>query len=152
MNRLLGALFVALSIAVLPAAADGSLQVEDAWVREGPPTAEVLAGFMHLQNPGSDAVQVTGVTSPAFERVEIHRSVTENGMAKMIAQDKLTVPAGGDLLLAPGSYHLMLLKPKQPLRAGMQVEFVLHTAGGDEVSVQAEVRTGMGGMMDHHHH
>ncbi len=150
MNRLIGALCVVLSAIALPAAA-AELQVADAWVREGPPNAEVLGGFMKLHNPGEAAVDVTSVTSPAFERVEMHRSVTANGMAKMIAQDKLTVPANGDLLLAPGGYHLMLFNPKHALQAGQQVSFTLHTAAGDSVTTRAEVRRGMGGMMDHHH-
>ncbi len=150
MNRFLGALLVALSTVALPAIA-AQLQVTDAWVREGPPNAEVLGGFMKLHNPSNEAVDVTGVSSPAFERVEMHRSVTANGMAKMIAQDKLTVPANGDLLLAPGGYHLMLFNPKHALQAGQQVSFTLRTAAGDSVTTRAEVRSGMGGMMDHHH-
>lgn len=152
MNRLLGLLMVSLSLAALPAWAADALQVEDAWVREGPPNAQVLGGFMHVRNPGAEAVEITAVTSPSFERVEMHRSVTESGMAKMIAQDSLTVPAGGELRLAPGGYHLMLFAPKQAVRAGQRIQLMLHTANGGQIDVEAEVRTGMGGMTHEHHH
>ena len=152
MNRLWHALVIALSFATAPAWADTTLLVENAWVREGPPTAAVLGGFMHLRNSGEQPIRVTEVTSPAFGRVEMHRSIVENGTAKMIAQDSLTVPAGGELLLAPGGYHLMLYGPNQPVRAGQRLQLMLRTADGQEISVQAEVRAGMGSTTDHHHH
>ena len=152
MNRLWHALVIALLCGAVPAWADTALLVENAWVREGPPTAAVLGGFMHLRNSSDKPVEVTEVTSPEFERVEMHRSVVENGTAKMIAQDSLTVPAGGELLLAPGGYHLMLYGPNQPVRAGQQLQLMLRTADDQEISVQAEVRSGMGSTTDHHHH
>lgn len=152
MNRLQRLLALSFLFTMLPAKAEQALQVEDAWVREGPPTASVLGGFMTLHNAGQQPVQITGLTSPGFESVEMHRSVNEDGVAKMVRQDRLTVPAGGDLVLAPGGYHLMLYGPKQPVRAGQRVQFLIRTEDGGEVAVQAEVRAGMGRAMDHHHH
>lgn len=138
--------------AALPSWAGEPLHVSDAWVREGPPTARVLGGFMTLKNPAAQAVHITGITSPDFGRVEMHRSVTENGMARMLRQDRLTVPAGGELVLAPGGLHLMLYQPKQPMGAGQKVQLLLHTEAGAQLTVQAQIRAGMGHAMEHHHH
>lgn len=135
-----------------PVWADQTLQVEDAWVREGPPTAQVLGGFMTLANGTDRPIRITEISSPDFERIEMHRSVTEDGVAKMVPQPSLTVPAGGDLVLAPGGYHLMLYEPKQPMRAGQRAQFILHIDSGQQIAAQAEVRAGMGHSMEHHHH
>lgn len=138
-------------LSAAPAWAGEVLQVEDAWIREAPPTAQVLGGFMVLRNDSERPVHITGFDSPACARVEMHRSVTENGVAKMIPQDRLTVPAGGQLVLAPGGYHLMLFEPRQPMRAGTRVQLVLHSEGHEAITIQAQVRAGMG-QMHHHHH
>src|SRR5690606_15497306 len=119
-------------------------------VREGPPSASVLAAFMVLRNPGDAPVEIVSVSSTRFARVEMHQTRSEEGMAKMIRQERLSVPAQGTLELAPGGYHLMLFEPDQPVQAGERIGFTLHTRDGNDIAVDAEVHraTGMGGM--HH--
>ena len=126
--------------------AEPSLQVDDAWVREGPPNAPVLAAFMTLRNPAAAPVEIAEVTSPGFARIEMHLSQTDGGMARMIRQEVLNVPAQGILELAPGGYHLMLFEPAQPVRAGQRVALTLHARDGRSIVVEAEVRSGMAGM------
>lgn len=152
MKLLRYALLLLCGWATLPSWAGEHLHVSEAWVREGPPTARVLGGFMTLKNPAAQAIHITGISSPDFERVEMHRSVNDNGMAKMLRQDRLTVPAGGELVLAPGGLHLMLYEPKQPVRAGQRVQLLLHADSGTPLAVQAQVRAGMGHAMETHHH
>jgi len=149
-SRLIGA--VALSAMLWPAQADEGLLVEDAWVREGPPNAAVLGAFMMLRNTGDRPVEIVEATSPRFGRIELHLSRMEGGMAKMIRQESLTVPAGGTLELAPGGYHLMLFDPNGPVRAGQRIAFTLHTRDGAAVEAEAEVRKAMGAMGGMHHH
>jgi len=98
-----------------------SLIISGSYVPEAPPGAKVMAGFMKIQNPGNQAISINSVSSPAFETVEMHLSKEVNGIAKMLPQTKLNIPANDTLILQPGSYHLMLIKPKQALRNGDKV-------------------------------
>ncbi len=132
------------------AAAGPGLHVVDPWVREAPPGMTVLAAFMMLRNDSGQTQRVVGVSSPQFGHVEMHRSVVRNGVARMLKQKRLEVPAHGALTLAPGGYHLMLFDPTTALHAGDKVKLTLHLDNGTEVPVTAVVRKGpMGGM--HHH-
>lgn len=146
MKRLLGLLIVCL---VAPAWA-GQMEVADAWVREAPPNAPMMAGYLTLKNRGHDPAVLVGASSPQFKKVEIHRSRMENGMAHMEKQREVKIPPGGEVRFQPGGYHLMLMHPVRRLRAGDTVRLELVFADGARVRVEAPVRRDHGGMMHHH--
>ncbi|MBI5460817.1 MAG: copper chaperone PCu(A)C [Gammaproteobacteria bacterium] len=132
------------------------LKVSNAWVREAPPTSAVNAAYMHIANPGATDRTLTGASSPQFETVEIHRTEIVDGMARMLPQKQLVVPAGGSVTLEPNGLHLMLIQAKQPLHAGDHVEIDLHADGGAALKIDAEVRPDREGDMpegmDHSQH
>lgn len=130
----------------------GPLTVDDAWVREAPPTAQVLAAYMQITNPADQPRTITGAASACCERVEIHRTEIVDGMARMIPQPELAVDAGATLLLEPGGLHLMLIAPKEPLTQGDHVVIELQLDGGETQEVHAEVRRDGEPAMDHSHH
>jgi len=149
LNRMLFPLL--LLAGILPAWA-GGIEVSDAWVREGPPTARVLGAFMTIRNSGDADDALRSVTSPQFERVEMHRTIMEDGMGRMVPQQEIAIPAAGQAVLEPGGYHLMLIRPRHALKAGDQVELTLEFASGQRIDLQLPVRKGGSGMMDHSHH
>lgn len=122
------------------ACADGAIEVSDAWIREAPPTATVHAAYLTLHNPGSEAVVIDSVSSPDFAGAEIHRSLIEDGIARMLPVTRLELAAGERLELAPGGYHLMLFDAQRPLQAGASVSLLLHLADGHCIRVDAPVR------------
>ncbi|MGH0038411.1 MAG: copper chaperone PCu(A)C [Myxococcota bacterium] len=133
------ALLVSLLGAVAPASAADPLEVRDAWIRQPPPGTNAAA-YMTLHNPGTEALRVVGVHSPAAERTELHRSVVEDGVARMRPVEAIEVPAGGSVELAPRGLHLMLIRPRA-LRLGETVGLTLELDGGGSVVVQALVRS-----------
>lgn len=111
-------------------AGSGELLVEDPRIMQPPPGARVAAGFMLLVNPGAADVILTGASSEAFGHIEIHESVVENDVAKMIKQSELVIPAGESVELKHGSYHLMLMNFKAPLEADQEIPVMLETSSG----------------------
>ena len=134
--------FLLLALSCAGTVAEAELIVEDAWVREGPPNASVLAAYMLVRNLSDRDQTLVGVDSPAFQGVEIHRTEIRDGVARMLAQERLAIRAGADLVFEPGGYHLMLMGAMRPLRAGDTVTIVLQLAGGEEVLVTAPVSKG----------
>ena len=106
--------------------ASSTLIITRAWVREAPPASHVLAAYMTIKNPGDAAVSINSVYSPDFESAEIHRTVINEGMARMLHQKQLEVPANETIRLEPGALHLMLINPVRPLVAGDNITLVLH--------------------------
>ena len=147
--RLISPLFLMVLVAFTAGAAP-TLSVEDPWVKEGPPSARVLAGYMTIRNGSSQTQTIIGVSSPAFAMVEMHRTEIQDGMARMVEQERLKVPASGQLSLEPGGYHLMLMGANRPLREGDTVEISLQPENGEAVVIQAPVRKATLGT--HHHH
>lgn len=128
------------------AQASDQIMVEDAWIREAPPGAAAMAGYMILHNHGDSESSLVSAASPAFGSVQLHRTVMEEGMAKMVHQKAITVPAGGSVTFKPNDYHLMLMKPKQALKAGETVEVTLQFENGKSMTVPYEVRSAGKGM------
>lgn len=150
-GRLPRLFLIALTLFIPGLSKAAELQVIDPWVREPPPGASAAGAFMVLKNAGDQPVVVESITSPASNTVEVHRTVHSEGMARMVPQTTLTVPAHGELVMEPGSYHVMIIKPPT-LKDGDRVALTLNLAGGDSVAVDAVVKRTVGGGGHHHHH
>lgn len=133
------------------AMADATLVIGEPWVREAPPTARVMAGYFTVINTGDTAVTVTSVSSPDFEGAEIHRTVVEEGIARMLPVRQLDIPANSQVKLEPGGLHLMLFDPLHPLPEGETATLVIHHSNGSDVTVMAPVIRKTGEDHSHHH-
>jgi copper(I)-binding protein len=141
---------VMLLITSLLAVADSTIVVRDAWVREAPPGAPVLAAYFTLENTGSKADKLVAVRAVDFEKIEIHATEIRAGVARMIALDALPIPPHALTKLAPGGYHIMLHHPRRALAAGMSVKLELRFESRTRLSVAAPVRRAESGAAHHH--
>lgn len=119
----------------------GDLHVELPWSRATPPTANVAVGYLTLRNQGEAVERLIGGSSPAAQRVEVHTmDIVDDVMRMRHLEDGLEVPAGEEVSLAPGGYHLMLIGLDAPLSEGDLVPLTLEFEGGSldiELAVQA---------------
>ena len=120
--------------------AQADVQVEDAWVREAPPGARMLAAYLTVNNSGAEELVLVEVQSPAFSHIMLHKSELVDGVARMTHLDEIVIPAQGSVQLEPGGMHLMMPAPEARLSAGDRVPLVLIFADGNRLEVQAEVR------------
>lgn len=114
--------------------------IAEPWAAATPPAATVGGGYMQIRNTGSAADRLIAATSPLSERVEMHASMMENGIAKMRQQPSLTIPAGGQLELKPGGSHLMFVGLKRPFKQGEKVPVTLHFERAGEVRTALSVQ------------
>jgi len=133
-------LALALATSSWLAAAEPDIVIENAWVREAPPTARMLAAYMTLTNRGDQDRLLVEVQSPAFSHIMLHKSELVDGIARMIHLDEILIPAQGSVQLEPGGLHLMMPAPEPRLSAGDVVQLVLVFADGGRIEVQAEVQ------------
>ena len=146
---LCGCLFMVIAGSTLAAP---TMDVIDGWVREAPPTSRVLAAYMRIINLTEGDLTVTGITSPDFEAADLHRTVVEDGVARMLPVPELTIPAGGSITLEPGGLHLMLFDPVRPLQQGDSVTLVLHRSDDICITLSVPVLRGTGAEHVHHQH
>ena len=112
-------------LACAPARACPGLEVKDAWIREAPPGALMTAAYARLHNAGQRLLQIDGAFGADFAGSELHRTVVENGISRMVHGEPLTLAPGASGALEPGGWHLMLMRPARPLKAGERVPLAL---------------------------
>ncbi len=146
-------LFGIAGLLLAPMAWAADVQAHDAWVALTPPGAYATAGFMTLHNGGETDVDLLAAAADGFEAVELHRSVNKDGMHRMIEQERIAIPAGEAVQLAPGGYHIMLIGLQRPLVEGDSVPIELTFDDGNTLMVEAPVKRrghAMGGTHSEH--
>ena len=115
--------------------ADG-LEIIDA--RVGEPTGPNAA--MYFTARGADeADSLRSATTDVADAIQIHETVvSDEGTMSMRSVPRLELPAGGQLVLEPGGYHLMLVGVDE-LEVGGTIEVVLGWEVAGEMTVEAEV-------------
>jgi periplasmic copper chaperone A len=125
---------VALVLAAFGAAAQAAgaqaISVQNAWVRWLPNDLPA-AGYVTLTNSSDKPIDLVGVTSPDYGNAMLHETVSNGSTQKMVMVDKATVPAHGQLAIAPGGYHLMLMDAKRKLAPGDTVHLKLQFSDGE---------------------
>ncbi|MGN6329012.1 MAG: copper chaperone PCu(A)C [Rhodanobacter sp.] len=115
------------------ASAADHVHASHAWIRVLP--GDLPAGaYVTLHNDSAQPVALTGASSAAYGEVMLHQSSTAGGMSRMSMVDTLTVPAHGDVALAPAGYHLMLMKAKTPVKPGDTVRLTLTFSDGSTLA------------------
>lgn len=160
MIKIFSQVLAALTLGFLASSAfaEGDIQIKDAWVPTAPPGVKVMAAYLEIKNTGKQQQVLTGASSPAFGKIEIHRSVIQGNVARMEHQKELAIPANASVLLQQGGLHLMLMDLKKPLASGDQVSLTFIFGNGEKIAATAIVRSGkMEGMeergaMDHSGH
>lgn len=104
-------------------AADDLLRVTGAWVPPTVPGQAVGALYMRLRS-AQDAVLVK-VETDASSAAEMHQMTSVNDVMRMRQLDRVALPAGRLVELAPGGRHVMLVDLRQPLRIGDRVRITL---------------------------
>ena len=125
----------------LSAFADDSIMVHNAWVRSAPPNAKVLAAYMTIMNHSEKPIALTAISSRQFGKIEMHKTEMHGDSMKMIYQKQLNIPAQGSLILKPGGFHLMLMKPISLPQVGESVDMDLYFNNGQTLHIKMPVKT-----------
>ncbi|MBO0905986.1 copper chaperone PCu(A)C [Jiella sonneratiae] len=130
--------------ASLPAGAHsykvGTLEIGHPWSRATLPNAPVAGGYMTITNTGKTADRLLGGTTPAAAKVELHEMKMEGDVMTMRPlKEGLELPPGETVRLAPGGYHLMLMKPSKRFEEGERVPLTLTFEKAGEVKVDLAV-------------
>lgn len=136
----IGALVLTVQASVAHEFKAGPIEIDHPWSRATPGGATVAAGYLTLKNTGAAPDKLVSATAPFAGKVEIHEmAVTDGVMTMRPLPDGLAIPAGGSVALKPGSYHIMFLDLKQPLKEGTKVDGTLTFEKAGTVSVQFQV-------------
>lgn len=151
-------LFAASLLAVLPMASAYSADVIDGWARASfSDQTRNGAAYMTITNPDTQDDSLLSAASDIADVVEIHNMTFDEGVMRMFEVEKVEIPAGETIKFEPGSYHVMLMGLKKPLRIGETFDVILTFENAAEKIVPVEVhprggKTSPAGEKDRHHH
>jgi len=131
----------------------GELEIGHPWSRATPQGARVAAGYASIKNNGAEADRLVEVRSDIAASSEVHEmGVDGNGVMTMRPLgDGVEIPAGEEVKLEPGSFHIMFMGPERQLVEGESFAGTLVFEKAGEVAVEFTVE-GMGGAAGHSGH
>ena len=116
-----------------------ALAITEAWTRDSGGRTISGAIYLKVSNKSDQPITITGVSTPAATRAEIHRSFMENNIMRMAHQAELVIGAGSDIAFKPGGYHIMLMQLTSPLKEGETITFSLSLKDGGTVSANSNI-------------
>lgn len=139
-----GAAFVSLPFLGAPLAAHdfraGDLVIDHPWTRAVGAAAPTAAGYMIIRNTGAAPDRLVAAETPRAARVELHEmSVTDGIMRMRPIAGGIALPPGGEVRLAPGGLHLMLIGPQGGFEQGARVPVTLVFERAGRVAVELAV-------------
>lgn len=121
----------------LAAAAQAQVTVTAPWVRATVAQQKATGAFMQLKSP--KAVKLVSVSSPVAGVAEVHEMAMDGEVMRMRAVQALDLPAGQSVELKPGSFHLMLMSLKGPVKEGDSVPLTLVFESADQTRETVQV-------------
>jgi copper(I)-binding protein len=134
---------LALSFAVAStaqAAGANAVSAKNAWVRWLPNNLPA-AGYVTLVNASDKPVDLVDISSNDYGDAMLHQTVSNGSSQKMVMVDKLTVPAHGQVAIAPGGYHVMLEDAKHKIAPGDTVHLTLKFSDGETLDTPFAVKS-----------
>lgn len=112
------------------ASAVAQVTVSDAWVRATVPAQKSSGAFMRVTSPVP--ARLVGISTPLAAVAELHKMEMKGDQMKMAAVDAIELPAGKEVDLVSGSFHVMLMDLKRQLKAGETVPLTLDIVTGKD--------------------
>ena len=89
---------------------------------------------------GAEDDRLIRVDADVSAHAELHRSFDDHGVLRMRPVDAVDAPAGAEVHLAPGGYHVMLSELSQRLRPGDKFGVTLTFEKAGRIGATAMVR------------
>ena len=123
--------------------ADGpSIRVEEPFARASMPNGAI---YLKLVNDGAAPEVLLRAETEVAEATELHETkMDDNDVMRMSPVEQIELPAGGSVALEPGGKHVMLMGLREGLAAGDTIELTLVFEQAGPLTLQVEVREGMG--------
>jgi copper(I)-binding protein len=116
----------------------GAIVVEQAWARVVPGGAKTGAIYLTIHNKSADDDYLVAVESPAARSATIHETKQEDGITGMEPiPGGLAMPSHGEVVMRPGSFHIMLTGVSEAMKSGgeLPVRLLFREAGALELDV-----------------
>lgn len=118
----------------------GVVEILSPWSRATQPGQKVAAAYMVLHNTGESPVALVSASTPVARSVVFHDTGVKDGFMQMLPHEGgFAIPPGGEIELAPGGPHLMMVGVARSLRVGKVYPLTLTFSDGATTTVDMVV-------------
>jgi copper(I)-binding protein len=126
-----------------------SIDIEDAWIRAMPSKAMSTAAFMKITNKFPNEVKLISVDIDGVQSVELHKTMSDGKVMRMVKQSHIPLPANSSLVLKPGSWHIMMIGLEKQFPEGSVHQVQLNFDNGFKQNIKIKVKKHQIQMMHH---
>ena len=119
--------------------AEKGIEIHSAWMRPAV-KGENGAVYFVIHNHSSEGDELMGVSSDLAAAAEMHESKMSGDIMQMNRAESVPLEAFAEIEFAPGGLHIMLVDLKQDVRAGDEIEVILHFKNFEDIRVAVPVR------------
>lgn len=134
--------FILILIGVLLFTACGAekgIEIHSGWTRPAK-QGENGAVYFVIHNHSSQADELIAISSEIAAAAEMHQSKMSGDIMQMNQVESVPLEAFAEIEFAPGGLHIMLVDLKQDVRAGDEIEVILHFKNSQDINIKVAVR------------
>jgi len=115
------------------------IEIHGAWMRPAR-QSENGAVYFVIHNHSSQADELISVTSDIAAAAEMHESKMSGDIMQMNPVESVPLEPFTEIEFAPGGLHVMLVNLKQDVKAGDEIEVILHFKNFEDITAVLPVR------------
>jgi copper(I)-binding protein len=107
------------------------------------------AAFMKITNKFPNEVKLISVDIDGVQSVELHKTMSDGKVMRMVKQSHIPLPANSSLVLKPGSWHIMMIGLEKQFPEGSIHQVQLNFDNGFKQNIKIKVKKHQIQMMHH---
>jgi len=119
--------------------AEKGIEIHGAWMRPAS-QGENGAVYFVIHNHSSLADELISVTSDIAAAAEMHESKMSGDIMQMNPVESVPLEPYAEIEFAPAGLHVMLVNLKQDVRAGDEIEVILHFKNFEDIKAVVPIR------------
>lgn len=139
MKKILILIFIYLPLVFLFANEKKEISIENAKIRAVPPSSLNTGGFMIIKNNSKEDIKLIKAESDISESVELHTVTMVDKTMKMRPVDSIEIKKNDSIELKPGSFHIMFIGLKAPLKKDEKKVITLFFSNGKKETLTVPV-------------
>ena len=139
MKRLVSIGMVLILVGLVAACSAQALSVKNVWARPGNVDNNSAVYFV-IDNPTAADDVLLSASSTVAQAVELHESMMDGDVMKMVPQENVPVPAREQIQFKQGGLHVMLIGLTQDLNPGDHFTVNLNFEDAGEITLDVEVK------------
>ena len=128
------------------------LVLSNFWINETIGNHKITSGYLTIENKNNFDERLESVASEISEKTQLHNIVVKNDIMKMEnLNNGIVIRAKSKLSLKPGSYHIMFMKLRKPLKITKKYKVTLNFKNAGSVTLEMPVHKNRSNNKAKHH-